>query len=71
MHFEVGIFRAGIKKHRAPLTNKLWRSKDVFKLHPRFDFVGESKVDEFDSGQRSVFLQQHDVLWLQITPSDD
>lgn len=48
-----------------PLTYKLWCSKDVLKLHACFDLVGQAEVDEFDSGQRDVLVQQHDVLRLQ------
>lgn len=48
------------------LTDKLRRSKDVLELHACFDLVGQAEVDEFDSGQRDVLVQHHDVFRLQM-----
>lgn len=47
------------------LTYKLRRSKDVLELHACFDLVGQAEIDEFDSGQRGVLVQHHDVFRLQ------
>lgn len=46
-------------------TNKLWCSKDVFKLNIFSNLVGQAKIYEFDSGQRCVLIQKHDVFRLQ------
>lgn len=47
------------------LTYKLRCSEDVFELNPGFNLVGKTEINEFDSGQRHILVQQHNVFWLQ------
>lgn len=50
---------------RKGLTNKLRGAKDVLKLIPSFNLVGNAKVNEFDPRVGHILVQEHDVFRLR------
>lgn len=47
------------------LTHKFRGPKDIFEVNACLYFVRQSKVYEFDAGQRDISVQEHDVFWLE------